>query len=85
MQDTWLVTDAGGVPLSRLPMEIYVQGMNDGLVRRGRTASSAAGGAAATDLDYRAYHDDEWGLPVSDDRGCSRSSASRASRPGSRG
>ena len=25
MQDTWLVTAAGGVPLSRLPMQIYVK------------------------------------------------------------
>jgi hypothetical protein len=23
MQDTWLVTDEGGEPLSRLPMQIY--------------------------------------------------------------
>jgi hypothetical protein len=23
MQDTWLVTDAGGEPLSRLPMRIF--------------------------------------------------------------
>jgi Xaa-Pro aminopeptidase len=26
MQDTWLVTPDGGVPLSRLPMQIYVKG-----------------------------------------------------------
>ena len=26
MQDTWLVTDAGGEPLSRLPMQVYVKG-----------------------------------------------------------
>jgi Xaa-Pro aminopeptidase len=25
MQDTWLVTSEGGVPLSRLPMQIYVK------------------------------------------------------------
>jgi len=23
MQDTWLVTDTGGVPLSRLPLRIF--------------------------------------------------------------
>ena len=26
MQDTWLVTDGGGVPLTRLPMQIYAKG-----------------------------------------------------------
>jgi hypothetical protein len=29
MQDTWLVTDAGGVPLADLPMKIF-----DGTERR---------------------------------------------------
>ena len=35
--------------------------------------------------EYRVYHDEEWGRPVTDDSGCSRSSASRASSPGCRG
>ena len=34
--------------------------------------SCAAGGAAATTLDYRAYHDEEWGMPVTDDRAAVR-------------
>src|SRR2546426_7034379 len=32
-----------------------------------------------------AYHDEEWGVPVHDDRACSGSSYSTASRPGLRG
>ena len=32
--------------------------------------------------DYVAYHDTEWGFPVTDDGGCSRRSASRDSRSG---
>ena len=34
--------------------------------------------------EYRRYHDEEWGFPVTDDAGCSRCSASRASRPACR-
>ena len=75
MQDTWLVTADGGVPLSRLPMKIYVKG-DRAPSSSARTASPAASGAPPH--EYRAYHDARMGPPGrTTTGGCSRSSASR--------
>ena len=68
MQDTWLVT-AGRRRAARRPADgdrRPLMGLADGLVRNedGVTRCWWGGGA---DPHYRAYHDDEWGMPVVDD------------------
>ena len=68
MQDTWLVTADGGVPLADLPMEIFRRlTLADGLVENEDGVVRCWWGAGDHD-EYRAYHDHEWGMPVTDDR-----------------
>ena len=49
------------------------------------TDGKARCGWATSDPLYVRYHDEEWGVPVHDDRTSSSFSPSRAPRPGSRG
>ena len=69
------------------PVDTYQVVVRDGIVkvdRRGRAPLIRCWETA--DPLYLAYHDEEWGRPVRDERGLyERLTASRASSPGCRG
>ena len=64
MQDTWLVTADGGVPLATLPMEIVQSVTPGGRPRRNEDGVVRCWWGGGRQPEYRAYHDEEWGLPV---------------------